>query len=131
MAAESRTILLVDDDELVTESFATIFRGEGYDVAVARNGLEAVEVATARPFDVILLDVVLPGMDGVTTLECLNKVSAGSRVMVLTGDGETEPQDLLALGASAVIWKPPDIGELLDRVARLSGATAAATVSAE
>jgi CheY-like chemotaxis protein len=118
-----QAILVVDDDAQVAESFAMIFQGEGYNVTVAPDGPSAIEAAIARPFDVILLDVILPGMDGRTALECLRTVAPYSSVIVMTG-AELEPTEFLDRGASAIVSKPPEVRILLALIHRLAAAPA-------
>lgn len=118
-----QAILVVDDDADVAKSFAMILRGEGYNVTVAPDGPSAIEAATARPFDVIMLDVILPGMDGRTALECLRTVAPDSSVIVVTG-AELEPTEFLDRGASAIVSKPPEVRTLLALIHRLAAAPA-------
>jgi two-component system nitrogen regulation response regulator NtrX len=60
----SASILVVDDEESILTSLSSILRDEGYDVAVAKNGLEALRVYTMDPPDLMLLDIWMPEMDG-------------------------------------------------------------------
>jgi len=121
MTSPQQAILVVDDDAQVAESFAMIFRGEGYNVTVATDGLRAIEAALTSPFDMIILDVILPGMDGLTALKSLREVAPNSSVIVVTGT-DLEPTEFLDHGASAVVWKPPEIATLLALIHRTSAA---------
>jgi CheY-like chemotaxis protein len=120
-----RRILVVDDDAAITSSFEKILRGEGYDVATATDGVEAIELAREHPFDFVLLDLVMPRMDGLTTLHHLNTVAPQARVVILSAHlGRNWEAEALRLGAAAVFAKPPDIPKLLrlcDELSRRDG----------
>src|SRR5262245_40251602 len=120
-----RRVLVVDDDAHITATFEKILRGEGYEVATATDGVEAIELARQSPFDFVLLDLVMPRMDGLTTLHYLNNVAPGARVVILSAHlGRNWEAEALRLGAAAVMPKPPDIAKLLRLCAelgRLSG----------
>ena len=128
MSAERRRrILVVDDDAGITATFEKILRGEGYDVATATDGVEAIELARETPFDCVLLDLVMPRMDGLTTLHHLTTVSPQARVVILSAHlGRNWEAEARRLGAAAVMPKPPDIPKLLrlcDELSRADGAT--------
>src|SRR5262249_60191408 len=67
-AARRPRILVVDDDPAIATTFETILSGEGYDVVTALEGARAVELASREPWDVALLDLVMPGLDGLEVL---------------------------------------------------------------
>jgi CheY-like chemotaxis protein len=105
---------VVDDDAHITATFEKILRGEGYDVATATDGVEAIELARQSAFDFVLLDLVMPRMDGLTTLHYLNNVAPAARVVILSAHlGRNWEAEALRLGAAAVMAKPPDIPKLL------------------
>jgi CheY-like chemotaxis protein len=109
-----RRVLVVDDDPAIATTFSAILRGEGYEVATAGTGAEAIHLARERAFDLIVLDLVMPGMDGLATLERLRAVAPRVPVVILAAD--VEPAGEVAargLGAAAVLLKPPDIAKLL------------------
>ena len=114
MVGERRRVLVVDDDAGITSTFAEILQGEGYVVATATDGLEAIEMARQAPFDFVLLDLVMPRMDGLTTLHYLNTVAPQTRVVILSAHlGRNWEAEALRLGAAAVMPKPPDMAKLL------------------
>ncbi len=118
---QRRRVLVVDDDAAITASFEKILRGEGYEVATATDGVEAIELARQTPFDCVLLDLVMPRMDGLTTLHHLNTVAPRARVVILSAHlGRNWEAEALRLGAAAVVPKPPDIPKLLRLCAELS-----------
>src|SRR5207244_809668 len=77
---ESPIILVVDDDERLTASLRRALSYEGYQVRVARSGLAALEVARVEPPDLVVLDVMLPGLDG---LEVARRLTAGGDTPIL------------------------------------------------
>jgi CheY-like chemotaxis protein len=109
-----RRVLVVDDDAAITATFEKILRGEGYEVATATDGEEAIQKARETAFDFVLLDLVMPRMDGLTALRYLNSVAPNARVVILSAYlGRNWEAEALRLGAAAVLPKPPDIPKLL------------------
>jgi CheY-like chemotaxis protein len=111
----SRTrILIVDDDAAITATFENILGGEGYDVATATDGDQAIDRAAREPFDVVLLDLVMPGIDGLDALRRLRKVAPRARIIILSAYIEPDREaEAFRLGAEAVLSKPPDLNKLL------------------
>jgi CheY-like chemotaxis protein len=111
----SRTrILIVDDDAAITATFENILSGEGYDVATATDGDRALDLATREPFDVVLLDLVMPGIDGLDALRRLREVAPRARIIILSAYIEPDREaEAFRLGAEAVLSKPPDLNKLL------------------
>jgi CheY-like chemotaxis protein len=107
-------ILVVDDDAAITATFESILGGEGYEVMTATGALEAIDLASREPFDVVLLDLVMPGMDGLVALARLRDVAPRARVIILSAYIEPDREaDAFRLGAEAVLSKPPDLSKLL------------------
>ena len=63
------SILVIDDEEIMREILETLLTREGYQVRLAANAIEGLELARSMPFDAAIVDVMLPGMDGVTALD--------------------------------------------------------------
>ncbi len=121
MPSERGRILVVDDDAVITASLEKILRNEGFDVATATDGAEAIEIARASQFDCVLLDLVMPRMDGLTCLHHLATVAPAARVVILSAHlGRNWEAEALRIGAAAVMPKPPDIPKLLRLCAQLS-----------
>ena len=114
-------ILIVEDSPLVTDAFSILFRESGYDVDVAGTVAQAVEVATARPADLILLDISLPDGDGLDVLQQLRERDAFPRVaLAMTGHGDTRSrQKCLDAGCADVLLKPVRIGDLIRQIEHL------------
>ena len=70
MATSRRgTVLVVDDEEIMREILDTLLSREGYDVRVASSGAEGLELARSTPFDAAIVDIMMPGLDGIATLD--------------------------------------------------------------
>jgi two-component system, OmpR family, response regulator len=113
-------LLLVEDDERLSGSLARGLRGEGYAVDVAATGDEAVLQARVYDYDVVILDVMLPGPDGVSVCRTLREAGRWSPVLMLTArDGVADRIRGLDAGADDYLIKPFDFGELVARVRAL------------
>ena len=111
-------ILIVDDSTAVTGALTILFEETGHDVSVAGSVRDAVAAASARPVDVMLLDLTLSDGDGLATLTELRARNAEPRVTAaLTGRDAAEVEArCAAAGCRAVLVKPVPIAELLRRV---------------
>jgi CheY-like chemotaxis protein len=108
------SLLLIDDEAEFVDSLAKLLRRRGFDVEVAGDGASAVELVRARPFDVALLDVKMPGMDGFQALEQIKRLSPCTQVVLLTGHlSPAEEEGGLKAGAYAYLLKPHPIPELV------------------
>ena len=116
--AERPHVLIVDDSTAVTGALRVLFEETGHDVSVATTVHEAVDAATLRTVDVMLLDLTLPDGDGLSVLTKLRAGGHEPRVTAaLTGHAEPEiAARCTAAGCRAVLVKPVPIGELLGRV---------------
>ena len=86
----SASILVVDDEESILTSLSSILQDEGYDVAVVKNGMEALRVYTMDPPDLMLLDIWMPEMDGMETLRRVREVAPTAQIMMMSGHGSIE-----------------------------------------
>jgi two-component system nitrogen regulation response regulator GlnG len=110
-------ILIVDDEEAVCWSLQRALAGEGHSTAVAASAEQALSEAAQRRPDVIVLDVRLPGMDGLTALERLREVSADAPVIVITAFGNLATAvRAVEGGAFEYLTKPFDLQQALDAV---------------
>ena len=108
-------VLLVDDEEGFTTSMKRILGSRGFDVTVARDGLAALSTLGCDHFDVIILDVKMPGMDGIHVLSEVSRICPDSRVIMLTGHyALSEEEDALKKGVYAYLQKPYPILKLVD-----------------
>ena len=109
-------ILLADDDPSISRLVQLYLEKEGYEVKTAARGDDAVALFRKLPPDLILLDVMLPGMDGWQVLKTLRK-SSGIPIIMLTAKDETFDKVLgLELGADDYVTKPFEMKELMARV---------------
>jgi DNA-binding response OmpR family regulator len=118
----TRRILIVDDEPNIVLSLEFLMQQSGFEVAVARDGEEALaQMAAFRP-DLVLLDIMLPKLNGYEVCQKLreNPDWAGVKVVMLSAKGrELEVSKGLALGADAYVTKPFSTRELIDQVRRL------------
>lgn len=116
MTDNRRRILVVDDEPTILESVATRLEAEGFDVEVARDGPEAVELAGRLRPDLVVLDVMLPGFDG---LEVCRRIQADTPMPVLMLTARVEETDMLVglgVGADDYLTKPFSMRVLVARV---------------
>src|SRR2546426_8856081 len=103
----ARSILVVDDESGIRQSLTSILEEEGYRVEAVGSGEECLATVAARPFDLILLDVWLPGMDGLVTLERLQQSVPAPMVVMISGHGNIETAvRATKLGAFDFVEKP-------------------------
>ncbi len=114
-------VLIVEDERRLAENVARSLReSAGYAVDVAFDGEEGLFMAGSSPYDLILLDLMLPKMDGKTVLHKIRLSGSGVPVLVLTARDEKESiVALLNAGADDYVAKPFDLGELMARVKAL------------
>ncbi|MGH7093668.1 MAG: response regulator, partial [Stellaceae bacterium] len=114
-------ILVVDDQREVCESLQDYLTGEGYRVSIAQNGSEMRRMLAQSPVDLVILDLMLPGEDGLTLARSLRGESGGSEsgvgILMLTGRGDLVDRIIgLEMGADDYLPKPFNLRELLARV---------------
>lgn len=115
----AETILLVDDDTMLCETLALNLRSSGYDVLTAGDGMAALEIAYARKPDLIILDLMLPELDGLTVCRSLRQTSGVPILMLTARTGELDKIVGLESGADDYLTKPFSVGELLARIRAL------------
>ncbi len=110
-------ILVVEDDVALARQIASALTEAGHDPIVVHDGEKALDKTKAAPFDLIVLDIILPGMDGFEVLRHLRAQRLASRVLMLTARGEVKDRVTgLKLGADDYLPKPFAMGELVARV---------------
>src|SRR5947199_381747 len=101
------TILVVDDEEIMREILETLLTREGYDVRLASSGAEGLEMARALPFDAAIVDIMMPGIDGIATLDELKRIDEDLAVVIITAYGSIESAiSAMKAGAFDYITKP-------------------------
>ncbi len=111
-----KTILIVDDEKMIINLLTYNLTREGYNVIEAKDGVEAIHVAQEKKPDLILLDIMLPKMDGLTVCKRIKSIMNVPILMVTAKDEELDKIVGLELGADDYITKPFSVRELLARV---------------
>lgn len=115
-------ILIVDDEPNILISLEYLMQREGFDVSVARDGLQAIAAIERDPPDLVLLDVMMPGKTGLEVCQHVRSIDSLRRVIIimLTAKGrETDMAKGLALGANAYVTKPFSTRDLVAQVRSL------------
>lgn len=103
------SILIVDDEEVVRRSYSRVLSGAHCHTESAVNGDEALRALARAPFDVVLLDLRMPGQDGITVLKAIKQRWPESEVVVITGYPSVETaKEAVRLGACEYLAKPVD-----------------------
>ncbi len=116
MTGEQRRILVVDDEQTVRDILQRTLEKAGYDVITAANGQEALDKISQFDVSLVLLDIMMPGLDG---FEVLDRIPPYLNIPVIMLSGirdKTTKIDSLGLGADDYITKPFSAGELLARI---------------
>ena len=112
----TNTIALVDDDENILTSVSMAMEEEGYGVRSFTNGADALSALTAKPVDLIILDIKMPRMDGMEMLAQLRRHSNVPVIFLTSKDDEEDELEGLRMGADAYIKKPFSQKLLIERV---------------
>lgn len=110
-----RRVLVVEDEQTIAESIATRLRAEGFAVELAGDGPSAVAAFVARPHDLVVLDIMLPGYDGLEVCRRMQAERAVPVLMLTARDAETDLLVGLAVGADDYLTKPFSMRELVAR----------------
>jgi two-component system, chemotaxis family, chemotaxis protein CheY len=109
----SARILIVDDSAFARRTLRRILEGHGYAVEEARNGIEALEKYSSGRPDVVFLDIVMEGMEGLEVLHKLREVDGKAKVVMATADVQTSTRnEAMSAGASALVNKPFEAQEI-------------------
>ncbi|HLK35769.1 MAG TPA: response regulator transcription factor [Polyangiaceae bacterium] len=116
-AASKRLVLVIEDDASISLGLAINLRGEGYDVLTAEDGETGFELSRTRKPDLVILDVMLPRMNGFQVLQAMRREGLLMPIIVLSArTGEMDKVTGLELGAEDYVAKPFSLAELLARV---------------
>jgi DNA-binding NtrC family response regulator len=114
---KGKKVLLVDDEVDFTASLGKILRRRGFEVETASDGLIALERIAHQTFDAIVLDVKMPGLDGIQVLAEIRRLAITARVLLLTGHlSISDEEDGLKGGAYAYLFKPIPILKLVELI---------------
>jgi CheY-like chemotaxis protein len=123
----TKRVLVAEDEPNIVESLRFLLERAGYDLTICGNGREALKVATESRHDVMVLDVMLPEMNGLDVLRALRADPDARKlpVLMLTAKGQREDrEDALAAGADMFISKPFSNAELVEAVGELANGRA-------
>jgi two-component system NtrC family response regulator len=111
-------IPIADDEEAIRRVLANIFKGTGFRVYEASDGEEAIHIARLRPVDVAVVDIQMPGMDGIEVLKKIKKIDPAIEVLIITGNANPESlrSTIVENGAFDYIIKPFFKVELINTV---------------
>ncbi len=110
-------ILLVDDEEIMLKYLSRFLIKRGFDISTATNGKEALEKINNHDYITVLLDVLMPGMDGIETLKEIKKIKPLTEVIMLTGHASVQVAIKgMKLGAFDYLMKPFDRDELIEKL---------------
>lgn len=112
-------ILLVDDELEFLDVLAERLRARGYDVTTATTPEEAIKLTEKLNFDAIILDLMMPGMDGIETLQHMKNVRPESQVILLTGHASLDKGiEAMKYGALDFVEKPADLKKLTEKISK-------------
>ena len=107
-------ILVIDDEEIMREILETLLTREGYTVRLASSGAEGLELARAMPFDAAIVDIMMPGIDGIATLDELKRIDEDLAVLIITAYASVGSAiSAMKAGAFDYITKPFKNDEVL------------------
>jgi two-component system alkaline phosphatase synthesis response regulator PhoP len=116
----NENVLLIEDEKALSQTLSDRLRAEGYVVNFARDGNDGLDKATRLPFDLIILDVMLPGKNGFDVCREIRQAGLATPILMLTARGQTAEKIVgLKLGADDYVTKPFDMLELMARVEAL------------
>ena len=118
-------ILIIDDEESVRATLRKILVAAGHDVVEAEDGEAGLERYRENPADVVILDIIMPKMDGFETIRALKQEYPKAKIISISGGGETNEKTLLRwaehFGSEEVLAKPFKPKEIVDAVRRVLG----------
>lgn len=109
-------ILVVDDEKDVTMSLKGFFTALGHDMLTALDGKEALRIIDTIPLDLVLLDIKMPGIDGIQILKHIRAKKPKTKVIVITAYDKEVKEEVEKLGIDGFFAKPIDLSKLIDRI---------------
>lgn len=118
-------ILVIDDEPLVRKTVRLTLARDGHAVVEADNGVAGLRECRTRAFDLVISDILMPGKEGIETIQELRATYPALKILAMSGGGRTANADFLTiagkLGANDTLRKPFDPDVLRDKVTRLCG----------
>lgn len=113
------SILIIDDSSYMRGKIRNILTSDNHEIFEAADGMKGLQMLSSMPLDLVLLDIIMPGTDGVKILGAIRQNKAYPPVVVVTADiQESVYRQCMELGAFAVVHKPPKGDELIEAVRR-------------
>ena len=110
-------ILVVDDNDSLCRSMSMVLGRKGYDVSTARDGPEAIQRVRERPFDILFIDIKMPGLNGVQTYKKIKKIRPEAVTMMMTAYAVEElVKEAVRNSAFTCLYKPLDLDQVLSLV---------------
>ncbi len=114
MLEEKTSVLIVDDNKSLCRVLSYILNQIGYATTIASDGLEAIKMAAETPFDIILMDIRMPHMNGVEAFKEIKKLRPDAAVVMMTAYSVEElVQEALEEGAFGIVYKPLDTEKIV------------------
>jgi DNA-binding NtrC family response regulator len=118
-AAEQKRLLVIDDEAIVGKRLLQVFGKMGFKVEAYDNPIPAMEAAAAHPFDIVVTDLKMEGMDGMEVLTRVREINPATRVIIITGYAQPETAgDAFKLGVFDFIPKPFRLEQLKESILR-------------
>ena len=115
-------ILIVEDESVTRETLGKILKEEGYDVITTEDGFKAIEKVNEVPFNFVLMDIKLPGMNGVEALKVIKKINPAIKVVMITAyPVQGLIKEALQEGAYTCIYKPFEVQDILNIINKIRG----------
>ena len=116
---EKGSVLIVNDNTSLCRTLSFVLRRKGFDAALAKDGLEAIERVRERSFDMILMDIKMPLLNGVETYRRIKEIRPGAAVLMMTAYSvEDLVREALEEGAYGIVYKPLDIEKVISLIER-------------
>ncbi|MDA3787651.1 MAG: response regulator [Desulfobacula sp.] len=110
-------ILLVDDEEIFADNMAKLLQSRQYKVTAVYNGESAIKALENENFDVVVLDLKMPGMNGIATLKEIKNLGLFTETLLLTGHGSVDAAvEAIRMGAYDFLNKPCEIDDLVEKI---------------
>jgi DNA-binding response OmpR family regulator len=110
-------LLLAEDEAALSRALKTLLENEGYEVHIANDGIEALQLVEEHIYDIMILDIMMPRLDGISTLKKIREMQISTPAIFLTAKGEVEDRvSGLEVGADDYLCKPFAIKELMARL---------------
>lgn len=116
-------ILVIDDDLAMRSLISQVLARSGYEVETAEEGSEGLQLLSRSRFDLVISDIIMPGMEGIETIREIRALYPGLKIIAISGGGSIGEARILEyarlIGAHRVFNKPPDIPNLLAEIPSL------------